>query len=67
MFLEWLKYAALDLVGASPYLPVKTAIVLADPPNCHPAEIIDWRVLWERSRHGNPVNASGAGSEAARS
>jgi DTW domain-containing protein YfiP len=68
MFFEWLKYAALDLVGASPYMPVKTAIVLADPPNCRPTDIIDWRVLWEKNRPRNPVNAgSGAGSEAARS
>ena len=67
MFLEWVKYAVLDLVGASPYVPVKKAIVLADPPDCQPAEIIDWRVLWEKNRHRNPVNADGAASRAARS
>ena len=68
MFFEWLKYAALDLVGASPYVPVKTAIVLADPPNCRPTEVIDWRVLWEKTRPRNPVNAgSAAASEASRS
>ncbi len=52
MFLEWLKYAALDLVGASPYVPVKKAIVLADPPNCRPAQTIDWRPLWTKKRVG---------------
>jgi hypothetical protein len=68
MFFAWLKYAALDLVGGSPYLPVKKAIVLADPPNCRPADVIDWRVLWEKSRLRNPVNAGGAAAfEAARS
>jgi hypothetical protein len=68
MFLEWLKYATLDLVGASPYVPVKKAIVLADPPNCHPVDVIDWRVLWTKTRHGNPVNVGdGVASEAARS
>ena len=46
MFFKWVKYALLDLVGASPYVPVKRAIVLADPPNCRPADVIDWRVLW---------------------
>ena len=67
MFLEWLKYAALDLVGASPYVPVKTAIVLADPPNCRPGRCHRWRVLWA-NRHRNPVNArGGVASEAARS
>src|ERR1700744_2261667 len=67
MFLEWLKYAALDLVGASPYLPVKKAIVIADPADFRPAGIIDWRVLWEKSRLRNPVNAGSGASEAARS
>src|ERR1700744_3660750 len=43
MFLAWASYAVLDLMGASPYLPVKKAIVLADPPGCHPADAIDWR------------------------
>jgi hypothetical protein len=59
MFLEWLKHAALDLAGASRYVPVKKAIVLADPPDCHPADVIDWRVLWEKERPRNPVNAGG--------
>ncbi len=67
MFLEWLKYAALDLVGVSPYVPVKKAIVLVDPPNCRPLEAIDWRVLWEKGRLRNPVNAGDAYSHAARS
>jgi hypothetical protein len=68
MFLAWAKYAVLDLLGASPYVPVKRAIVLADPPNCRPAEIIDWRVLWEKNRLRNPLNAGGvAAFEAARS
>ena len=61
MFLEWMKYAVLDLVGASPYVPVKKAIVTADPPNCRPADVIDWRVLWEKDRQLNPVNAGGIG------
>jgi hypothetical protein len=67
MFLEWLKYAVLDLVGASPYVPVKTAIVLADPPNCRPVDVIDWRVLWAKSHRRDPVNVGGVASEAARS
>jgi hypothetical protein len=61
MFLEWMKYAVLDLFGASPYVPVKKAIVMADPPNCRPADLIDWRVLWEKNRPHNPVNAGGIG------
>lgn len=48
MFLKWAKYAALDLFGASPYVLAKKAIVLGDPPNCHPAEIIG--LVGEKSR-----------------
>jgi hypothetical protein len=62
MFLAWANYAVLDLLGASPYVPVKKAIVLADPPDCHPAEVIDWRVLWEKKRAPGPANASGSAS-----
>jgi hypothetical protein len=62
MFLEWMKYAVLDLFGASPYVPVKKAIVMVDPPNCRPADVIDWRVLWEKDRPQNPVNADGIGT-----
>jgi hypothetical protein len=64
MFLAWAKYALLDLLGASPYVPVKKAIVLADPPDCHPTDAIDWQVLWEKNR---PRNAGAGLSEAARS
>jgi len=49
----------LDLVGKSPYIPTKKAIVLADPPNCRPADMIDWRTLWEKKRL--PVNAGSNG------
>ena len=65
MFLEWAKYAVLDLVGKSPYIPTKKAIVLADPPNCRPADMIDWRTLWEKKRLREkkrlPVNAGSNG------
>lgn len=56
MFLEWAKYAVLDIVGASRYIPVKQAIVLADPPDCHPAAEIDWRPVWERHHPRSAVS-----------
>jgi hypothetical protein len=62
MFLEWAKYAVLDIFGASPYLPVKKALVLADPPDCHPAVAIDWRPVWEKDR---PPYAAGPGGSSA--
>ena len=64
MFLEWAKYAVLDIVGASRYVPVKKAIVLADPPGCHPLATIDWRPVWDKGRYrgaGIGRNASSAG------
>lgn len=62
MFLEWARYAVLDLFGASPYLPVKTAIVLADPPDCRPADVIDWRALWKKHPAHNLAHSDGAAS-----
>lgn len=50
MFLEWAKYAVLDIFGASRYIPVKLAIVLAEGSDCHPAVAIDWRPVWENDR-----------------
>jgi len=67
MFLAWAKYAVLDLLGASPFIPVKKAIVLADPPDCHPSDVIDWRMLWESNRPHTPLNAGTAASKATRS
>jgi hypothetical protein len=67
MFLAWAKYAVLDLIGASPFIPIKKAIVLADPPDCHPADVIDWRMMWESNRPRNRLNAGSHASKAARS
>ena len=50
MFLEWAKVAVLDIFGASRYVPVKKAIVLAEPPGCHSAVPIDWRPVWAKGR-----------------
>ena len=61
MFLAWARFAVLDILGASHYIPVKKAIVLAEAPGCHPATPIDWRPVWEKHRHRSAVNgASGA-------
>jgi hypothetical protein len=62
MYLEWAKYAVLDIFGASRYSPVKKAIVLAEAPDCHPAVPIDWRPIWEKGRHRDAANARGTGA-----
>jgi hypothetical protein len=48
MYLEWFKYTVLGLFGASPYVTVKKAIVLAEPPDCMPPAAVDWSVVWNR-------------------
>jgi hypothetical protein len=55
MFFEWAKFAVLDLFGASRYVPVKKALVLAEPSDCHPAVAIDWRPVWDKDRYRNAV------------
>jgi hypothetical protein len=52
MFFEWVKHAVLDIFGASQYVPVKKALVLADAPGCHPATRIDWRSVWQKDKRG---------------
>lgn len=48
MFVEWFRHAALDLVDTTRYLPVKTAVVLAEPMACQTPARVDWRLIWDR-------------------
>jgi hypothetical protein len=50
MVLEWVKYTVLDIFGASPYVPFKQAIILAEPPGCAVQAAIDWRKVWDKNR-----------------
>jgi hypothetical protein len=56
MFFAWAKYAVLDVFGASQYVPVKKAIVLAEAPDCRPAAPIDWRSVWQKDGRRKPAN-----------
>lgn len=58
MFLAWARFAVLDIFGASHYIPVKKAIVLAEAPGCNPATPIDWRPVWEKHRQRSAVNGA---------
>lgn len=48
MFAEWFRHAALNLVDTTRYLPVKTAVVVAEPAACQTAARVDWRLIWDR-------------------
>ena len=61
MFFEWAKYAVLDIFGASRYVPVRQAIVLAEAPDCHPVAAVDWAPVWDKSRQRGAAKASSAG------
>ena len=64
MFFEWAKYAVLDIFGASQYVPVRKALVLAEAPGCHPAAPIDWRSVWQKDskrKTAAGIDARGAG------
>jgi hypothetical protein len=60
MYMEWAKAAVLDIFGASRYFPIKTAIVLAEPSDCRPVVPIDWRQVWDKTRHRNAASAAPA-------
>lgn len=57
MALQWIKHLVLNVFGASPYIPVKMAIALVDPPDCRPAQVIDWRPVWQRDRQAHAANS----------
>jgi hypothetical protein len=48
MFIEWLKHAVLEVTGNTRYLPVKTAVVLAEPSSGRGLAPIDWRLIWDK-------------------
>jgi hypothetical protein len=62
MFLEWAKYAVLDIFGASRYVPVKIAIVLAESPDCRPAVPIDWRPIWDKGTRRDAASGGSTGA-----
>jgi hypothetical protein len=64
MFFEWAKFAVLDIFGASQYIPVKKAIVLAEAPDCRPAAPIDWQSVWNKDRSRNAAKVSSRGAPA---
>lgn len=58
MVMEWMKYTVLDIFGASPYVPFKQAILLADPPGCTSRASIEWRAVWDRNRFRRAMNGN---------
>lgn len=63
LYAEWLKHAALGVVGASPYRAVKVALAVADPAGCGATEAIDWREVW-RTVPAGPTRAQETASPA---
>jgi hypothetical protein len=55
MLLVWLEHAVLSVGGASRFVPVKTAIVLADHMDCSSLDGIAWELVWQRGRHRNAI------------
>ena len=51
MFVEWFRHTVLDLANTTRYLPVKTAVVLAEPRQCQTSVRIDWSLIWDRGRN----------------
>ena len=47
MFFEWVICGA-GYIRHVAIFPIKKALVLADAPDCHPAEQIDWRSVWHK-------------------
>jgi hypothetical protein len=46
--LEWLKHKVLALFGVGRYVASSTALVVAEPPGCRAADLLDWGLAWDR-------------------
>ncbi len=62
VFLEWLKQSMLALAGKNRFIPVKTAIVVAEPPECTGGPSIAWSRIWDR--HAQELRSGQAGGKA---
>jgi hypothetical protein len=49
IFATRLKHSVLGLFGASRFLPVRQAIVLAEPNGCPGSARFDWQLIWDRN------------------
>ena len=58
-FVEWFRHASLDLADATPYFPVKTAVVLAEPALCRISTDIDWRLVWDKAWNRTRLESEG--------
>jgi hypothetical protein len=63
MFIEWFKHAVLGVTGSTRYLPVKTAVVLAEPSSCHGRTAVDWRLIWDKEWNKATVQARQPGPQ----
>lgn len=55
VFMEWLKQSSLALIGKNRFIPVKTAIVVAEPPECTLGPAITWSRIWDRELQDLPA------------
>jgi hypothetical protein len=48
IFVERLKYAALAPFGLTRYVPSQDLLMVEAPAQCHAADAVDWREVWDR-------------------
>ncbi len=49
VFGERAKQMVLAVLGLTPYVPSRRLLLINSPPECHAAEAIDWRLVWDRN------------------
>jgi hypothetical protein len=49
MIAEWARHRILGALGASHYVNVRTAILLAEPADCRAPATVDWRAVWDEA------------------
>lgn len=48
-FVERVKYGALEMLRLTEYTPSWYLLLVETPPDCHAANAVDWRPVWNRS------------------
>jgi hypothetical protein len=46
VFVKRMKYSALAVFGLTRYAPSRDVLLIESPPQCHVADAIDWRNVW---------------------
>ncbi|MFN0219988.1 MAG: hypothetical protein ACKVP4_14390 [Hyphomicrobium sp.] len=66
LYLEWCKQTVLASIGATPYLPLKRAVMVSTPPECEMPATVDWQSIWREDNRCSDLRCNPVGGSQAR-